>query len=86
VQAWRTPSNPICQGRRSSGDFVDNSTVFFIGVCQAKKSIDEIKELLARDRQFAILLPTGLLPELSRGENSNDIETYNEDFEKQYTV
>jgi hypothetical protein len=83
VQAWRTPSNPISQGRLSSGDFVDNSTVFFIGVCQAEKSIDEVKELLASDRQFAILLPTGLLPELSRGETSNGIETYNEDFEKQ---
>jgi hypothetical protein len=77
VQAWRTPSNPISQGRLSSGDFVDDSTVFFIGVCQAEKSIDEVKELLASDRQFAILLPTGLLPdELSRGENSNGMETY----------
>ncbi len=83
VQAWRTPSNPISQGRLSSGDFVDNCTVFFIGVCQAEKSVDEIKELLASDRQFAILLPTGLLPELSRGENTNGMETYNEDFEKQ---
>ncbi len=62
---------------------MDNSTVFFIGVCQAEKSIDEVKELLASDRQFAILLPTGLLPELSRGENSNGMETYSEDFEKQ---
>jgi hypothetical protein len=46
VQAWRTPSNPISQGRLSIGDFVDNFTVFFIGVCQAEKSIDEVKELL----------------------------------------
>ena len=83
VQAWRTPNNPISQGRLSSGDFVDNSTVFFIGVCHAEKSIDEVKELLASDRQFAILLPTGLLPEISRGENSNGMETYDEDFEKQ---
>jgi hypothetical protein len=83
VQAWRTPSNPISQGRLSNGDFVDNSTAFFIGVCQAEKSIDKVKELLASDRQFAILLSTGLLPELSRGENSNGMETYSEDFEKQ---
>ncbi len=48
-----------------------------------EKSIDEIKDLLVSDRQFAILLPTGLLPELSRGENSNGMETYNEDFERQ---
>jgi hypothetical protein len=76
------PNNPISQGRLSGGDFVDNSTVFFIEVCHAEKSIDEVKELLASDRQFAILLPTGLLPEISRGENSNGMETYDEDFEK----
>jgi hypothetical protein len=35
VQAWRTPTNPISQGRLGSGEFVDNSTVFFIGACQA---------------------------------------------------
>jgi hypothetical protein len=40
--------------------------------------------LLASDRQFAILLPTGLLPEISRGENSNGMDTYDEDFEKKY--
>jgi hypothetical protein len=40
VQACRTPNNPISQGRLSSGDFVDNFTVFFIGVCHAEKSID----------------------------------------------
>jgi hypothetical protein len=75
--------HPISQGRLSSGDFVDNSTVFFIGVCHAEKSIDEVKELLVSDRLFAILLPAGLLPEISRGENSNGMETYDEDFEKQ---
>jgi hypothetical protein len=71
VHAWRTPSNSISQGRIGSADFTDNSTVFFIGVRQAEKAADEIKQLLASDRQFAILLPTGLLSELSREENSN---------------
>jgi hypothetical protein len=67
IQAWRKPTNPISQGRLGSGEFADNSTVFFIGVCHAEKSLDEVKGLLASDRQFAVvLLPTGLLPEISR--------------------
>jgi hypothetical protein len=61
VQSWRTPTNPISQGRLGSTEFVDNSNVFFIGVCHAEKSVDEVKELLSSDKQFAVLLPTGLL-------------------------
>jgi hypothetical protein len=44
-----------------------NSTVFFLGVCHAEKSLDEVKGLLASNRQFAVLLHTGLLSEISRG-------------------
>ena len=83
VQAWRTPTNPISQGRLGSTEFVDNSTVFFIGVCHAEKSVDEIKELLSSDKQFAVLLPTGLLSEISRGENNQDNESYDNMLEKQ---
>ena len=83
VQAWRTPTNPISQGRLGSTEFVDNSNVFFIGVCHAEKSVDEIKELLSSDKQFAVLLPTGLLSEISRGENDDDKETFNSVIEKQ---
>ncbi len=70
VQAWRTPINPISQGRLTSSSFIDDSDVFFVGICQAEKSIEEIKQLLSSDRQFAILMPTGLIPEISREENS----------------
>jgi hypothetical protein len=83
VQAWRTPSNPISQGRLGSADFADSSAVVFIGVCQAEKAADEVKQLLASDRQFAILLPTGLLSEISRAENSNGIEVHNIEIEMQ---
>ena len=83
VQAWRTPTNPISQGRLGSTDFVDNSNVFFIGVCHAEKSVDEVKELLSSDKQFAILLPTGLLSEISRGENNENNETFDNVLEKQ---
>jgi hypothetical protein len=84
VQAWRTPTNPISQGRLGSTKFVDNSNVFFIGVCHAEKSVDKIKELLSSDKQFAVLLPTGLLSEISRGENNLDNETYDSVLEKQF--
>ncbi len=83
VQAWRTPTNPIGQGRLASGSFTDDSTVFYLGICQAEKSIEEIKQLLASDKQFAILMPTGLIPESSREENSGGLEVYNPTLEKQ---
>jgi hypothetical protein len=83
VQAWRTPTNPISQGRLTSSSFIDDSAVFFIGICQAEKSIEEIMQLLASDRQFAVLMPTGLFPEISREENVGGTEIYNPTLEKQ---
>ena len=43
----------------------------------------EVKELLSSDKQFAVLLPTGLLSEISRGENNQDNETHDSVLEKQ---
>ena len=83
VQAWRKPTNPISQGRLGSSEFSDNSTVFFIGVCHAEKSLDEVKGLLASNRQFAVLLPTGLLSEISRGENIQEKGLYDQEVEEQ---
>jgi hypothetical protein len=83
VQAWKTPTNPISQGRLGSTEFVDNSNTFFIGVCHAEKSVDEVKELLSSDKQFAVLLLTGLLSEISRGENKQSDETHDSVLEKQ---
>ena len=83
VQAWRAPTNPISQGRLGSTEFVDNNNVFFIGVCHAEKSVDEVKELLSSDKQFAILLPTELLSEISRGENDHGNGTHDGELEKQ---
>jgi hypothetical protein len=45
--------------------------------------VDEIKELLSSDKQFAVLLPPGLLSEISRGENNQDKETYDNMLEMQ---
>jgi hypothetical protein len=50
IQAWRKPTNPISQGRLGSGEFADNSAVFYIGVCHAEKSLDEVKGLLASNK------------------------------------
>jgi hypothetical protein len=83
VQAWRTPIIPISQGRLTSSSLIDDSAVFFIGICQAEKSLEEIKQLLSSDRQFAILMPTGLLPEIFREENVGGSEIYNLTLEKQ---
>ena len=83
IQAWRKPTNPISQGRLGSCEFSDNSAVFFIGICHAEKSLDEVKGLLASDKQFAILLPTGLLSEISRGENVQGKGLYNQELEEQ---
>ncbi len=83
IQAWRTPTNPISQGRLTSSSFVDDSDVFFVGICQAEKSIEEIKQLLCTARQFAILMPTGLIPEISREENTGGTEVYNPSLERQ---
>ncbi len=83
IQAWRKPTNPISQGRLGSGGFSDNSAVFFIGVCHAEKSLDEVKGLLASNKQFAVLLPKGLLSEISRGENVQGKGLYNQELEEQ---
>ncbi len=45
----------------------------------AEKSLDEVKGLLASNRQFAVLLPTGLLSEISRGENVQGKGLYNQE-------
>ncbi len=75
--------NPISQGRLTSSSFIDDSDVFFVGICQAEKSIEEIKQLLCSVRQFTILMSTGLIPEISREENSGGTEVYNPSLEKQ---
>ncbi len=66
-----------------SADFADSSAVFFIGICQTEKAAGEVKQLLASDKQFAILLSPGLLSEISREENSNGVEIHNKEIERQ---
>ena len=76
VQAWRAPTNPISQGRLNSVEFADKDKVFYIGVNHAEKIIEEIKEMIFSDKQFAVLVPTGLISEIARMEDVNGISTY----------
>ncbi len=81
VQAWRSPTKPISQGRLNSVDFVDKGNVFYIGINHAEKIIEEIREMVLSDKQFAVLIPTGLISEISRLENVNGTLKYDEHLE-----
>jgi hypothetical protein len=82
VQAWRNPTNPISQGRLNSVDFADKDKIFYIGVNHAEKIIEEIKERIFSDKQFAVLIPTGIISEIARMEDTNGIPTYDRKIEE----
>ena len=82
VQAWRTPTNPISQGRLNSVEFADQDNVFYIGVNHAEKATEDIKHLISSSKQFAILVPTGLITEIARKEDINGVAVYDEKIEK----
>ena len=82
VQAWHNPTNPISQGRLNSVDFADKDKVFYIGVNHAEKIIEEIKEMIFSDKQFAVLIPTGIISEIARVEDTNGIPTYDRKIEE----
>ncbi len=63
-------------------DFVDKSNVFYIGVKHAEKIIEEIREMVLSDKQFAVLIPTGLISENSRLEDINGSPKYDEHMER----
>ncbi len=66
IQQWRTPKNPISQGRLSSATA---KNTFHIGIMHSDSSFKEVYELLQSEKQFAILCPIGIISELSRKEN-----------------
>ena len=66
VQQWRTPKNPISQGRLSSATA---SNTFHIGIMHSDSSFKEMHDLIQAGKQFAILCPIGIIAELSRKEN-----------------
>jgi hypothetical protein len=69
VQQWRTPKNPISQGRLFSATAKDS---FHIGIMHTDGNFREIIDLLRQNKQFAILCPIGVIAQLSRKENNGD--------------
>ncbi len=67
IQQWRTPKNPISQGRLSSAT-TKNS--FHIGILHSDRNFRELLDLLEKNQQFAILCPIGVISQLSRKENN----------------
>jgi hypothetical protein len=55
--------------------------VFYLGINHAEKIIDEIREMVSSDKQFAVLIPTSLISEISRLEDINGIPKYDEHLE-----
>jgi len=82
VQAWRSPTNPISQGRLNSVEFAEQDKVFYIGINHAEKIIEEIKEMIFSDKQFAVLIPTGIISEIARVEDVDGIPTYDRKVEE----
>ena len=66
VQRWRTPKNKIVTGRLNQET---KAGAFLIGTPTANSVVQEVLHLLKNDRQFAVLMPLSLVPELSRLEN-----------------
>jgi hypothetical protein len=58
VQQWRSPKNPISQGRSSSAT-ANNS--FHIGIMHTDGNFKELIDLLKEDKQFAMLCPIGVI-------------------------
>ncbi len=69
VQQWRTPKNPISQGRLSSATAKDS---LHIGIMHTDGNFSELIDLSKQDKQFAMLCPIGVIAQLSRKENNGD--------------
>ena len=67
IQQWRTPKNPISQGRLSSATA---KNTFHIGILHSDGNFRELLDLLEKNQQFAILCPIGIISQLSRKENN----------------
>jgi hypothetical protein len=76
VQRWRTPKNKIATGRLTQEM---KAGAFLIGTPTANSVVQEVLHLLKNNRQFAVLMPLPLVPELSRLENSGGVQTHDLD-------
>jgi hypothetical protein len=75
VQKWRTPKNKVTTGRLTQKT---NSRAILIGTPTANSVIKEVLQLLAQNKQFAILMPLSLVSELARLENIEQSRVYDQ--------
>jgi hypothetical protein len=75
VQKWRTPKNKVANGRLTQET---KSGAFLIGTPTANNVIKEVLQLLTQNRQFAVLMPLSLVPQLARLENSEQSRVYDQ--------
>ena len=75
VQKWRTPKNKVGTGRLTQET---KSSAFLIGKPPANSVIKEVLQLPTLNRQFAVLMPLSLVPELARLENSEQSRVYDQ--------
>ena len=76
VQRWRTPKNKVATGRLTQET---KASSFLIGTPTANGVVQEVLHLIKNDRQFAVLMPLSLVPELSRLENSGGNQAHDLD-------
>ncbi len=79
VQRWRTPKNKVATGRLIQET---KAGAFLIGTPTANSVVQEVLHLLKSDRQFAVVMPLSLIPELSRLENSGGTQVHDLDVAK----
>jgi hypothetical protein len=79
VQRWRTPKNKVATGRLIQET---KAGAFLIGTPTANGVVQEVLHLLKGDKQFAVLMPLSLVPELSRLENNGGAQVHDLDLAK----
>jgi hypothetical protein len=70
-----TPKNKVATERLTQET---KSGAFLIGTPMANSVINEVLQLLAQNRQFAVLMPLSLVPELARLEDSEQSRVYDQ--------
>jgi hypothetical protein len=83
VQRWRNPKNKVATGRLTQET---NPNAFLIGTPTANSATKEVLQLLTQRRQFAVLMPLSLVPELSRLENVGGARVYDEEVARRVDV
>ena len=76
VQRWRNPKNKVATGRLTQET---KPSAFLIGTPTANSATKEVLQLITQKRQFAVLMPLSLVPEISRRENVEGARVYNEE-------